>query len=432
MGAEETFVREAAETALAGLGARFEQGQVRVLASESHEISAEHGEVKMLRTTEDLAVDLKAVDGARAGTTNLNRGGADDLAEALDSLSGIVAAAEADDANRIVEAQPESAFAIGPDAPDYDAMVETLQTFMAWVSRAHPSVIVRDLIVTFRRRTGLLLSTQGTRVRTDRRGYDVSFMAAARDGEKMSSLQYTGFETHALDRPLVECGRFEELVRQCAEQVETKPVPGKFTGDVIIAPSALADFVGFLAASVGDQALVSDTSIYKDKLGEQVAGDVLTVRFTPLGEETADGYWTTGDGYLAADSTFVEAGRLNHFMLSDYGARKTGRKRAPNAGGCMVVEPGECSRDELLGEVKEGILLTRFSGGRPNSRGDVSGIAKNSYYIRDGRVQYPVSETMISGNMAQVLMAIQGVSAERVDFGDSLLPWVRASGVTVS
>lgn len=432
MGADQVSVRQTAESALAGLRERFEQGQVRVLASEAHEISAEHGEVKMLRTTEDLSVDLKAVDGARSGSTQLNRGGAAEIDTALDELRGIVAAAQPDDASRIVEAQAESAFDLGPEAPDYDAMVDALQAFMSWVSQAHPTVIVRDLIVTFRRRQGLLLSTTGTRIRTDRRGYDVSFMAAARDGEKMSSLQYTGFETHALDRPLVECGRFEEMVRQCAEQVETRAVPAKFTGDIVIAPSALSDFIGFLGASVGDMALVSGTSIYADKLGEAVTSDALTVRFTPLGEETADGYWTTGDGYLAADSTFVEAGRLQHFMLSDYGARKTGGERAPNAGGCMVVEPGSTPHEALIGEVEEGILLTRFSGGRPNTRGDFSGIAKNSYYIRDGRVRFPVSETMISGNMAQVLMAVQGVSSDRIDFGDAVLPWVRASGVTVS
>ena len=79
-------------------------------------------------------------------------------------------------------------------------------------------------------------------------------------------------------------------------------------------------------------------------------------------------------------------------------------------GGAWVVDAGATPLDAMIRDVKAGILITRFSGGRPNDKGDFSGIAKNSYYIENGAVAYPISETMVSGNMAALLTNIVAIS----------------------
>ena len=84
------------------------------------------------------------------------------------------------------------------------------------------------------------------------------------------------------------------------------------------------------------------------------------------------------------------------------------------------------------GQVNQaGILLARFSGGYPSANGDL-GIAKNSYLIEDGEIKYPISESMVSGNFADMLMNVKAVSKERVDSGRSIFPWVAVSGATIS
>ncbi|MCZ6616907.1 MAG: metallopeptidase TldD-related protein, partial [Gammaproteobacteria bacterium] len=148
--------------------------------------------------------------------------------------------------------------------------------------------------------------------------------------------------------------------------------------------------------------------------------------------DLAGGYFVTGDGYRTENSTIVCNGILNSHLLNLYGARKTGLERAKTGGGCYVVDPGGQSVDSMIGDVERGVLITRFSGGRPNDKGDFSGVAKNSYYIEGGEVKHPVSETMISGNMAELLHNIVGISRERADFGDSIYPWVRTTGVGIS
>ena len=183
---------------------------------------------------------------------------------------------------------------------------------------------------------------------------------------------------------------------------------------------------------IGDGAMITNTSLYKDKLNQKVASEKLTLRSLPLDEGMPGGYPFTSDGFKADNLTLLEKGVLNSFLLSHYGSRKTGLERATNEGGCLVLEPGDESLADMIASVREGIVLGRFSGGSPADKGDFSGIAKNSFYIRDGEIQYPLSETMISGNMARLLENIETVSKEVVDFGDSRFPWLKVGGVTIS
>ena len=79
-------------------------------------------------------------------------------------------------------------------------------------------------------------------------------------------------------------------------------------------------------------------------------------------------------------------------------------------------------------ETERGILLARFSGGVPNHKLDFSGVAKNSFYVEDGEVRYPLIETMVSGNFQDLLKNIRAVSSESIDFGAGEFPYLAASG----
>ena len=67
-----------------------------------------------------------------------------------------------------------------------------------------------------------------------------------------------------------------------------------------------------------------------------------------------------------------------------------------------------------------------------NVNGDFSGVIKNSFAIDDGHVGDALAETMISGNVAQLLLAVSAVSAERIDSGGLALPWLRVGGLHFS
>jgi PmbA protein len=199
-----------------------------------------------------------------------------------------------------------------------------------------------------------------------------------------------------------------------------------------VTPESLEDVLGFLTTSISDYPMITGTSVYRDRIGQPVAGEGLTLHSRPTAPEIVTNRFFTSDGFRAEDSTILDRGVLRTFLLSLYGSRKAGRPRGPNEGGCYVVEPGNTSYQELLQGVERGIVLSRFSGGQPPANGDYSGVAKNSYFVRDGKIAFPLSETMISGNLQNMLREVRGVSSERADFGTAIAPWVKFGGITIS
>ena len=119
-------------------------------------------------------------------------------------------------------------------------------------------------------------------------------------------------------------------------------------------------------------------------------------------------------------------------MLSDYAARKTGHKRAPNSAQQVIMSPGGRPLKEIIAAIPRGLLVGRYSGGSTATSGEFSGVAKNSFLIEDGKVTSAVSETMISGNLAGMLNRLIGISSEQVENGHGALPWLAVDGIMIS
>jgi PmbA protein len=235
-----------------------------------------------------------------------------------------------------------------------------------------------------------------------------------------------------LSEELHLAGGLDRLMEQSTEQTETKMIEGSFVGDIIITPECLGGFVHTLAGYLGDHSLVTQVSIYKDMLGEIIADERFSLHSRPVSSKLAGGYFFTSEGFKAGNSTIINRGVLDTFLLSLYGSLKTGGTRAVNSGGNYMIDPGDTDLSDMVKSVKKGILLCRFSGGNPSSSGEFSGVAKNSYYIEDGEIKYPVSEIMIAGNLKDLLKSVRHISKQTVNDGNSVYPWITFSGVTVS
>lgn len=412
--------------------AGFEKAACRVSTDELHELQAETGEINLFRTNFETDISLVGIDEARRASLSVNKTDEASIGEAVADLKTMAAGANPDPAYDIAPMQPHESFEGGIESPDYDAMYDRVLELQQYVGSRYPTLKLRSASVTFVKRRSCYANSNGVQFQTSRGLYQAGLGFTSREGADQSSMMYTGYSTYDLDTPIFEANNVDQLLRQSTEQVRTEHIPGKFVGDLVITPNCLSSFLGFLLGRISDGALIAGTSVYEGKLGEMVASPSLTLHSRPVDESLAGGYWVTGDGFKADNSTILEAGRLNGYLLGLYGANKLGLERAVNSGGSYVMEPGDRTYDELVGDVKEGVLITRFSGGRPNDRGDFSGVAKNSYYIKDGKVQYPIKETTVSGNMVDLLNSIEGISSERLNFGSSVLPWVRVSGVTAS
>ena len=195
----------------------------------------------------------------------------------------------------------------------------------------------------------------------------------------------------------------------------------------------LGQFVYMLAANyIMGGVIMEGTSQWLDKVGQQVASDRITVSLKAQDDRIAETQPFTGDGYKAENVTVIEKGVLNCFLLNLYAARKTGKPVTKNTGFALVMEPGDKTLEEMIASVDRGLIVGGFSGGEPGANGEFSGVAKNSFYVENGKVVGAVTETMINGNLEKVFRDVTAVSREQVCDGGSVLPWMSCSGIVVS
>jgi PmbA protein len=400
--------------------------------AEKRELTVDAGKLSLLRTTFDTSLRLLALTETRRGTSVTNKTDTEAVAAAAERTVAVARSSETDPANEIAEASPAGEYRSGPLEADVDAMYVRVEEFLAHVRSTYPSTMIEQAILDYRTEDRLLVNSNGVEQRslTSRYGFQVMFSTKA--GGRGTSFNSAGFVTRSLDRPLASFARVDALLAESAGQLDAKQIPEKLVGEVVVTPESLDDVLGFLTSSISDYPLITDTSVYGKSLGQKVASESLTLSSCPTSAEIVENQFFTADGYRAEKATILDRGTLRSYLLSLYGARKTGRQRAAIGGGGWVVEPGETPYEELIGGVRRGLLLARFSGGQPSTNGDFSGVAKNSYYIRDGKVAYPLSETMISGNLQELLRDVRAVSRERVDSGLAIEPWVAFGGVTIS
>jgi PmbA protein len=410
-----------------------EKAQAHLVLSEKCELDVEAGEIKLLRTTVDARLTLDALKGGKRGSTTRNRvDRASVEAAAGQALAAADAAAE-DSAQEIAPAQEQGVFGFGHDEPELDTMHAELAAFLALARQRFPTTRLEQCLLDFTHAQATFANSNGVRFETDTGIYGFVAVFTTKNGRKSSSFNYSDVRRRELGEPLETWGQTGELLRQSAEQLDAKPVEGKFVGDIIVTPDCLVEILAMITRSLlGDEALIKGTSPLRDSLGTPVASPLFTLRSCPVGGAIQDGAFFTPDGFAAADTAYIDGGVLRDFGLSFYGSRKTGKVRSPSGGGCWVVDPGAQDLQELIGSVEQGLLLCRYSGSDPSDNGDFSGVAKNSYLIRSGRVERPVTETMIAGNLAALLRSSTGVSRQRVDLGTAVLPWIRTGGVTIS
>jgi len=416
---------------LVRLGA--EKAQCQLIASDKYVFRQETGRIAMLRTIRNTSLTLSALCDNRLARITINRIGKTEISDASAKLVASAATLPQDAAQNIAETQPAEIFDNGLAVPDLKGMYTLVAELIAQTGRRYPTLSFHNISFDFTRETKSVINTNGVDLSSGFGKYSLTIPFNARKDKKVSASNYILLALKDLHEPLNENPVADELLRQGVDQVNAKPVNGNFTGDIIIHPYALDDFIYYLALiALKDAPLLEGNSVYQDKLGKQIADKRLSLHSRPAASELADGYFITADGYKAQNVALIDRGILKTFLLSRYGATKTGFIHSRNDGNCYVADAGETSLADMIKSVKKGVLLTRFSCATPNRNGDFSGAVKQGCYIEDGELKYPISETMISGNIPQMLMNINAISRERINNGSNLYPWISCSVINIS
>jgi len=198
------------------------------------------------------------------------------------------------------------------------------------------------------------------------------------------------------------------MARLDARQLGTAKVPVLF--EAPLAATLIGNFVH--AASGG--ALYRKSSFLVDSLGKPVFSDVVHISERPHLKKGLASSPFDDDGVATRDREVVADGVLQGYFLGTYSARKLGLPTTGNAGGChnLIVRPGERDFEGMLKQMDRGLLVTEVLGHGVNYvTGDYSRGAAG-YWVEGGRIQYPVQEITIAGNLRDMFRAIVAVGSD--------------------
>jgi PmbA protein len=427
-------VRAAADLALRYLAQEgADKAQCVAGVTQTREFNMDGGEFSLFRTMFDKHLSLTAFKNAKRGVLAVNRFDDDAVKTAARECLAVAESGTADDAWDIAPGPAAREFTGGVTQPDMDRFFTRCLELAADIRARHPLVMVEQMVASHRQTDLAYASSNGVSYSVLEGEYRVDLMFSAHEGELGSSFFGSSVTTVSLDNPLISLASMEKDLADVEKQIRTVPVAGKFTGTILLPPGCLGELLASMLDNfASDRPVLDGTSLWKNALGTQVADSRITLSMAPLDPRIVSGEHFTGEGFVSENYDVIRNGVLASFQLSLYVANKTGHPRAGNASRSMILKPGDTSLADMISGIKRGLVVGRFSGGAPGTNGDFCGVAKNSFLIEDGKITHAVSETMINGNLADMLKNLVAISQETVSDGSSVLPYAAFDNIVIS
>lgn len=410
-----------------------QQAQCIGTFSTTWELTALSGQIELLRTINDeTSIDMKGYFDNKMGGIAISTSELSAIDEAAQSCLDNSKGAKADETPAMNDEAVVKVFGTPAKEPDLEKLINRTNEFLDKSRELYPNVLIRQMIVLYTTEESIYKNTYGVDITEYEDVYSVSIMFSGFDGDLNSSFNTYGFAVKNLDTPFMDVALVSKRLAEAEKMVHTHKYPEKVVGTLIVTPHCLKDFLGQLMnAYASPNALVGGGSKWQNALETKVACDNFSLYSKPLDENMAYNVHYTGDGFVAENQTIIENGVLKGMFADHYTASKTGLPRRKSGGRFFTVPNGDKTLDEIIASVEDGIIINRFSGGYAGASGDLSGISKNSFYIKNGKLDKAARETMISVNLSDLLMNIDAISVETVNDGSSDLPYIAVKNVTI-
>jgi PmbA protein len=205
--------------------------------------------------------------------------------------------------------------------------------------------------------------------------------------------------------------------RKAGERTVRRLNPSKAkTGsiNVVFDPRVARGFAGHLAGAINGASVARKTSFLRDKMGEQILADNITVTDDPLRKRGSASRPFDGEGVAGRPMTMVENGVLKAWFLSHAVACELGlatNGRGARSGSSIsptstnfAFEPGSTSPEDLIRDIGIGLYVTEVIGQGVNMITGEYSRGASGYWIENGVLTHPVSEVTIAGNLKDMFM----------------------------
>ncbi len=195
---------------------------------------------------------------------------------------------------------------------------------------------------------------------------------------------------------------------------------------VIFTPNGVASaLIMPLMSAFNGKTVLEGASPIGSRLGEQVFSrdlwlwDDTTIAYRPGSRPFDD------EGVASRRTPLIKAGTVASFFYdlrtaalagtksTGNGSRRGGGLPSPSPG-TFVIKAGKTTFDEMVSDMKEGLVIEHLMGaGQGNILGgDFSGNVLLGYKVENGKITGRVKDTMVSGNVYQILKEITAIGSD--------------------
>jgi len=237
----------------------------------------------------------------------------------------------------------------------------------------------------------------------------------------------------------------EEIGRLAGERAVARLNPGKLPSGrmpVVFDPRVGGSLIGHLLGAMSGQAIARRASFLCGREDEPLFPEGLRVTERPHRARGLASRPFDGEGLPTRERALVADGRITGWLTDMASARQLGiaptghAERggggAPGVGTSNIdLEPGNITREALIGDIADGVLVTELIGHGVNGvTGDYSRGA-SGFRIVNGEIAGPVAEFTIAGNLLAMFAAITPASDLELHRAVNV-PTLRIDGMTIA
>ncbi len=273
-----------------------------------------------------------------------------------------------------------------------------------------------------------------------RTGYNLSACVLAGEGSGMQRDYESAARVFAADLPSpswIGQRAGERAVRRLGpRKMPTSRVPAFFDSRIS------GGLIGTMIGAISGAAVARGTSFLKDKLGQKIFPDFITIVDDPHRARGLRSRAFDAEGLLPQRRKLVDAGVLTTWLLDLRSARQLNMRSTAHAarssGGAPTPSPsnaymeaGKLSPSALMRDVPQGFYVTETMGMGVNGvTGDYSQAAAG-FWIENGKITFPVNEMTIAGNLNDMFLNM--TAADDLEFRYGIdAPTLRVENMTVA
>jgi PmbA protein len=231
--------------------------------------------------------------------------------------------------------------------------------------------------------------------------------------------------------------------QMCIDGLNPKPVKTEKV-DLILDYFAFSSLImSILVPSLQGNNVLSRKSYLQDKLGKKVFSEKLSVVDDGILPNGLFSSAADAEGVARQKTILIENGVVKNFLYDLYSAKlakmkSTGNcmslEKMPNVGPSnFIVCKGDYKKDEMIKDTKEGIYTYFLAGAHVvnETTGDVSVGIENAFYVKNGSIEHPVRQALVSFNLFEALKNVQVIGKDIRQEAEVACPIVKFSNVQV-